>query len=77
MCFIKVIDYTLEYTFRLNVLKNTSFSYVQNMIENTIFTSYSDKSYLVARIGGDVANIQIISRDELKHHVSNNFCRVT
>ena len=38
---------SLNPSFRLNVLKSTSFSYVQNMIENMILMSYSDKKYLV------------------------------
>ena len=35
----------LHYTFIVNV--STSLSYVQNMIENIILTSYLDKSYLL------------------------------
>ena len=54
----------------MNVLKSNSWSYVQNMIENTILTSYSDKSYFVASRGGYVASIQMMSRDKLKHQVS-------
>ena len=32
----------------VNVLKRTSSSYVQDMIENMVLTSYLDKSYFVA-----------------------------
>ena len=39
---------TLQYTFRMNALKSTSFSYVQNMVENMILRSYLDQSYLMA-----------------------------
>ena len=39
------------------------------MIENMILTSYSDKSYLVARWGGYVASIQMTSLDKLKNQV--------
>ena len=53
----------------MNVLKSTSSSYVQNMIENVILMLYSDKSYFVASQGGYVASIQMMSRDELKHQV--------
>ena len=34
---------------RVNVLQSISSSYVQNMIENMVLTSYLDKSYFVAR----------------------------
>ena len=54
----------------MNVLKRTSSSYVQNMTENIILTSYSDKSYFVAGWGGYVVRIQMLSRDKLKHKVS-------
>ena len=37
-----------KYTFGVNVLKSTSLSNDQNMIENMILTSCSDKSYFVA-----------------------------
>ena len=39
---------TLKYTFRLNVLKSTRWTCIQNMIENMVLTSYLDKSYFVA-----------------------------
>ena len=52
------------------MLKSTSSSYVQNMIENMILTSYLDKSYFDA-------SIQIMSRDKLKHQVRGQFCRTT
>ena len=65
------------YTFRVNVLKSTSSSYVQNMIENMVLTSYLDKSYFVASNGGYVASIQMMSRDKLKHQVRGQFCRAT
>ena len=54
----------------MNVLKNTSSSYVQNMIENLILMSYLDKSYLAASWGGYVTSIQMLSRDKLKHKAS-------
>ena len=38
----------LQYTFRANVLKSTSSSYVQILIENMVLTSYLDKSYFAA-----------------------------
>ena len=53
----------------MNVLKSTSSSYVQNMIENMNLTSYLDWSYLVASWGGYVTSIQIMSRDNLKYQV--------
>ena len=43
------------------------------MIDNMILTSYSDKSYLVASSGGNVASIQMMLRDQLKHKVSQQF----
>ena len=51
----------------MNVLKGTSWSYVQNMIENMILTLYLDESYFVATQGGYVAIIQVMSCDKLKH----------
>ena len=39
------------------------------MIENMILTSYSDKSYLVARWGEYVASIQMTSLNKLKNQV--------
>ena len=53
----------------MNVLKSTSSSYVQNMIENMVLTSYLDKSYFVASQGGYVASIQMMSCDKFKHQV--------
>ena len=46
----KYTDFTdfIVTTFRMNVLQSISSSYVQNMMENIILTSYSGKSYLVA-----------------------------
>ena len=43
------------------------------MIENMILTSYSDKSYFVASIGGYVTSIQMMSRDKLKYQISQQF----
>ena len=43
------------------------------MIENMIVTSYTDKSYLIARWGGYVASIQMMSHDKLKHQVSEQY----
>ena len=57
----------------MNVLKSTSLSYVQNMIENMILTSYLDKSYFVASYGGFVASIQMISCNKFKHQVKGQF----
>ena len=57
----------------MNVLKSTSCSYVQNMIENMVLTSYLDKSYFVASWGGYVASIQMMSRDKLKHQIRRQF----
>ena len=51
----------------MNVLKSISSSYVLNMIENMVLTSYLDKSYFVANYGEYVASIQVMSRDKLKH----------
>ena len=51
----------------MNVLKSTSSIYVQNMIENMVLMSFLDKLYFVARQGGYVANIQIMSSDKFKH----------
>ena len=51
----------------MNVLKSSSSSYDQNMIENMILTSYADKSYILASLGGYVASMQMMSRDKLKH----------
>ena len=53
----------------MNVLKIISSSYVQNMIENMILTSYTDKSYFVAREDEHVVNVKIMSHDKLKHQV--------
>ena len=53
-------------------MKSTGSSYVQNMIENMILTSYSDKSYHVATSGGSVVGVQKISRDKLKHEVGQH-----
>ena len=36
--------YVINYISRVNVLKSTSSSYVQNTIENVVLTSYLDKS---------------------------------
>ena len=47
----------------MNVLKNASLSYVQNMIEIMILASYSDKSWLVASSDEFVASTQIMSHD--------------
>ena len=52
----------LEYTFRVNILKSTSSSFVRNVIENMVLTSFLDKSYFVA-------SIQVMSRDKSKHQV--------
>ena len=49
----------------MNELKSTSSNDDQNMIENMM--SYSCKSYFVASLGGYVASIPTISRDNLKH----------
>ena len=57
----------------MTVLKSTSSRYVQNMIENMILTSYSEKSYLVANSGGYIACIQVMSGNKLKHQVSQQF----
>ena len=46
----------------MNVSKSTSWSYVQNMTENIILTSYSDKSYFVA-------SFHMVSRNKLKHQI--------
>ena len=62
-----------DITFRVNMLKRTSLSYVQNMIENMILTSYSDKPYLVASWGRHVARTQIMSHGKLKHQISKQF----
>ena len=43
------------------------------MIENMILTSHSDTSYLVASRGGYVASIEMMSREKLKHKVSQQF----
>ena len=43
------------------------------MIENMSLTSYLDKSYLVASRGAYVASIQMMSRDKLKHPLSQQF----
>ena len=43
---LTVVHQMVQYTSGVNVLKSTSSSYVQNMIENMILTS--DKSYPVA-----------------------------
>ena len=51
----------------MNMVKSTSSNCLQNMIENMILTSYSDKSYLVASLNGYVASIQMMSHDTLKH----------
>ena len=48
------------------MLKSTSSSYVQNMTENMVLTSYLDKSYFVA-------SIQKMSRDKLKHQIRGQF----
>ena len=57
-------------TFKMNVLKTTSSSYVQNMIENMILTSYSDKSYVLRAY---VASIRMMLCDKLKLQVSEQF----
>ena len=72
-CRMKQYTHTVEEAPSLNVLKSISFRYVQNMIENMILTSYSEKSYLAASWGGYVASIQIMSRDKLKHSKSSIF----
>ena len=59
----------------MNVLESTSSSYVQNIIENMVLTSYLDKSYFVASEGGYVASIQTMSHDKLKHQVRGKFLR--
>ena len=61
----------------MNVLKSTSLSYVRNMIENIILTSYSDKSHLVASSNAYVTTIQMMSHDNLKHQVSQQPYHVT
>ena len=38
-----------------------------------ILTSYLDKPYFVASLGGYVASIQMMSRDKLKHQVRGQF----
>ena len=43
------------------------------MIENMFLTSYLDKSYLVASIGGQVASTQMMSRNKLKYEVNQQF----
>ena len=53
----------------MNVLKTINWSYIQNMIENMILTSYSGNSYFVASLGEYVASIQMISQDKLKFQV--------
>ena len=61
----------------MNVFKIIRWSYVQNMIENMILTSYLDKSYFVASRGGClmgyVASIQTMLCDKLKHQVGHEF----
>ena len=43
------------------------------MMEYMIMTSYSNTSYFVASWGGYLASIQMMSRDKLKHQVSQQF----
>ena len=42
---------------------------VRAMFREYGFDSYLDKSYFVARWGGYVASVQVMSRDKLKHQV--------
>ena len=55
------------------MLKSTSSSYIQNMIENMVLTPYLDKSYFAASQGEYVASIQMMSHNKLKHHVRGQF----
>ena len=57
----------------MNVLKSTSSSYVQNVTVNMVLTSYLDKPYFVACLGGYVASIQMMSHNKLKHQVRGQF----
>ena len=58
----------------MNALKSTISNYVQNMtLMNMILMPYSDMSYLVASSDGYDASIQMLSRDKLKHQVSQQF----
>ena len=52
---------------RVNVLTSIKSSYVQNMIENMILTSYSDKSYLGASWGGCCKHANDVVWLVLKH----------
>ena len=51
----------------MNVLTSIKSSYVQNMIENMILTSYSDKSYLGASWGGCCKHANDVVWLVLKH----------
>ena len=63
----------VNYNIHVKKLKSISSSYVQNMIENMILTSYSDNSYFIAKQGGYVASIHMMSPDKLKHKVMQQF----
>ena len=54
----------LQYTFRVNVLKSTTSTYVQNMMENMILTLY-------------LANCRILSQAEVDMSQAFNWCRAT
>ena len=60
---------TVFSSFRLNVLKGISSSYVQSVTENIILTSQWDMSYVVRNQDRYVSSIQMVSHNKLKHQV--------